>query len=83
MGRTKVRIALPLNFDILLDVLRMRLILSVRLAHLQQLGRRENKQRKDEVKRRLAEQQAKTEFLFRSMGVDRKELGAAKFNPKL
>ncbi|OAG42475.1 hypothetical protein AYO21_03351 [Fonsecaea monophora] len=52
-------------------------------AHLHQLGRRENKQRKDEVKRRLAQQLAKTESLFQSMGVDRNELGNAKFNAKL
>jgi acyl-CoA dehydrogenase len=48
-------------------------------AHLQQLGRRENRSRKDEIKAKLARQQAKTEQLFRDMGLQKQELGAAKF----
>jgi acyl-CoA dehydrogenase len=52
-------------------------------AHLAQLGRRENKQRKDVVKKRIAAQQAKTEQLFRELGIDRAELGAEKFRAKL
>ncbi|KIW27342.1 uncharacterized protein PV07_07089 [Cladophialophora immunda] len=52
-------------------------------AHLSQLGRRENKTRKDEIRARIARQQAKTEELFRTMGLDRNELGSAKFKAKL
>jgi uncharacterized protein YaiL (DUF2058 family) len=51
----------------------------VTTAHLQQLGRRENRSRKDEIKAKLARQQAKTEQLFRDMGLQKQELGAAKF----
>ncbi|EXJ62621.1 acyl-CoA dehydrogenase [Cladophialophora yegresii CBS 114405] len=51
-------------------------------AHLHQLGRRENKQRKDEIKARIARQLAKTEQIFRDMGIEKQELGAAKFKPK-
>jgi hypothetical protein len=55
----------------------------IRPAHLNQLGRRENKQRKDEIRARLARHAAKTEQLFREMGLTRHELGAAKFKAKL
>jgi len=52
-------------------------------AHLAQLGKNENKQRRDQVKARIARQQAKTESLFQSMGLERQQLGAAKFRAKL
>jgi len=52
-------------------------------AHLQQLGKRENKQRAAAVTARIARQQNKTEQLFRQLGVERKELGAEKFKAKL
>lgn len=52
-------------------------------AHLQQLGRRENKQKKDIIKARLTRQQARTEELFREMRLERTELGAEKFKTKL
>jgi len=50
---------------------------------LNQLGRRENKTRKDEIKARIARQQARTEALFREMGLQKEELGAEKFKAKL
>jgi acyl-CoA dehydrogenase len=52
-------------------------------AHLNQLGRRENKSRRDHVRARIARQQAKTESLFAAMGLERHELGSAKFKAKL
>ncbi|KEF60600.1 acyl-CoA dehydrogenase [Exophiala aquamarina CBS 119918] len=52
-------------------------------AHLQQLGKRENKQRSAEVIARIARQENKTEQLFRQLGIERKELGAEKFKAKL
>ncbi len=51
-------------------------------AHLQQLGKRENRSRKDEIKAKLARQQAKTEQLFSEMGLQKQELGAAKLRAK-
>ncbi|KAH0846365.1 hypothetical protein AYO21_07457 [Fonsecaea monophora] len=52
-------------------------------AHLSQLGRRENRQRAEEIRARIARQQAKTEEIFRSKGLDRNELGSAKFKARL
>lgn len=48
-----------------------------------QLGRSENKQRKDIVNAGIARQQAKTEALFRERGLQRTELGAEKFKGNL
>ncbi|KIV91385.1 hypothetical protein PV10_05929 [Exophiala mesophila] len=52
-------------------------------AHLQQLGKRENKTRKDDIIARIAKQQERSAQLFRTLGVERNELGAAKFKAKL
>lgn len=52
-------------------------------AHLQQLGKRENKQRAAEVTARIARQQGKTEQLFKRLGVENKDLGSEKFKAKL
>lgn len=58
-------------------------LIGLDIAHLNQLGRRENRQRKDDIQARIARQQGKTEQLFRSLGLERQELGAAKFRAKL
>ncbi|KAK5311536.1 hypothetical protein LTR93_011689 [Exophiala xenobiotica] len=52
-------------------------------AHLHQLGRRENQSRGDDIKQRIAKQQAKTASLFKEMGLQRKEMGEEKFGAKL
>lgn len=45
-------------------------------AYLQQLGKRENMGRKDEVRRRISRQQARTEELLQEFRIARQELYA-------
>lgn len=52
-------------------------------VHLQQLGRRENKFKGDWVREKIEKQRASTNRLFSEMGLEKKELGAAKFISKL
>ena len=51
-------------------------------AHLQQLGRRENNKRKNEIRERLARQKARSDALFKQLGIERIDLGAEKFKAK-
>jgi len=51
-------------------------------AHLNQLGRRENKTRKDDIKARLARHAARSDELFAELGLQRTQLGAEKFQKK-
>ncbi|KAL6243728.1 hypothetical protein RBB50_009161 [Rhinocladiella similis] len=51
-------------------------------VHLQQLGKRENRTRKDDIRVKLARQAARSDELFRTMGVKKVALGAQKFETK-
>jgi acyl-CoA dehydrogenase len=48
-------------------------------AHLRQLGRRENRERKNLIRAKIERQQARTEAMFGELGVERTELGVGKF----
>ena len=52
-------------------------------AHLQQLGKRENRERKDEIIAKFARQKDTAAKLFKSLGLTPHELGAEKFRAKL
>jgi len=52
-------------------------------VHLQQMGKRENRSRKDEVIAKLALQKELTNKLFAEMGIQQKPLGVEKFRSKL
>ncbi|KIW20696.1 hypothetical protein PV08_01273 [Exophiala spinifera] len=51
-------------------------------VHLQQLGKRENRTRRDAIKAKLARQAQRSDELFRTMGVEKVALGAQKFQTK-
>lgn len=52
-------------------------------AHLQQLGKRENRDRKDEIIAKFKRQSETTAKMFKSLGVEPQLLGAEKFRSKL
>lgn len=51
-------------------------------AHLRQLGRRENRDRKNQIRLKIQKQQARTEAIFGELGVERTQLGVGKFLAK-
>ena len=51
-------------------------------AHLQQIGKRENRQRRDEVIAKIKRQAATSDKMFRELGIKQIELGAEKFQKK-
>lgn len=48
-------------------------------VHLQQIGKRENRQRKDEIMSRIQRQKDTSEKMYREFGVRKVELGSEKF----
>lgn len=52
-------------------------------VHLAQLGRRENRSRKDAIKAKLERQAAKTDQWFKQMGLQKTDLGVEKFRAKI
>jgi acyl-CoA dehydrogenase len=52
-------------------------------AHLAQLGKRENRERRDEIVAKFQRQSETTAKMFKSMGLEPQLLGAEKFRSKL
>ena len=52
-------------------------------AHLQQIGKNENKKRAVEIKERFARQKRSEMEYYKKLGIEKRELGAEKFRSKL
>ena len=52
-------------------------------AHLQQIGKNEQKKRAAEIKERFARQKRTEMDYYRKLGIEKKELGSEKFKSKL
>jgi acyl-CoA dehydrogenase len=71
------------NTDLQFQIRTLRIADGPDEAHLQQLGKRENKERKDDIIAKFARQSETTEKLFKQMGLTPYLLGAEKFRSKL